>query len=164
MPRSQDPNKPSYSSPVDIGTIAPDPIPAGVRPQEFVTGEIRPEEPNWSADPNPRDGETRGSGSDLNSDTSRLSVTENFYDKENEDSFPASDPPSNSPLRAAGRSLPANFKDNPRAQFEFGRRSERSTEHVDPTSTRLERGNPDVGEVDLSTIEADKPAQPDRDF
>ena len=38
--------------------------------------------------------ETRGSGLDPNSDAERLVDRENSLDKANEDSFPASDPPS----------------------------------------------------------------------
>jgi hypothetical protein len=45
---------------------------------------------------------TRGSGSDRNSDTRRLQDPENLFDKASEDSFPASDPPSTSPLKGVG--------------------------------------------------------------
>jgi hypothetical protein len=127
--------------------------------------------------------DNRGSGSDKNSDTSRLRDPENYQDKVEEDTFPASDPPSHSPLTGVGRTygdtgaggesdsepnsksksgdVPADLKNNPKAQFLYGRRTEKKTHHFDRTSRRLERGNPDVGEVDLGTIEADRPAQPD---
>jgi hypothetical protein len=127
--------------------------------------------------------DNRGSGSDKNSDTSRLRDPENYQDKVEEDTFPASDPPSSSPLTGMGRTygdtgaggdagvgresyteskgVPEDLKDNPKAQFLYGRRTEKKTHHFDRTSRRLERGNPDVGEVDLGTIEADRPAQPD---
>lgn len=110
----------------------------------------------------------RGSGKDANSDTRRLANPENLMDKQSEDSFPASDPPSTSPITGVGErrmdragSLPADFKDNKVEQFKYGRRVEQATHHFDTTSRRLERGNPDIGEVDLGTIEADKPTQPD---
>ncbi len=84
-----------------------------------------------------------------------------------EDTFPASDPPSTSPLTANGGpheaagTVPPDLKESGAAQFEYGRRTEAKTHHFDTSSRRLERGNPDVGEIDLGTIEADKPAQPD---
>lgn len=117
----------------------------------------------------PQTREVRGSGSDKNSDTRRLANPDNLQDKREEDTFPASDPPSTSPLIGFGRraepflgeDLPSDFKENPRAQFEYGRRSQASTLHFDRSTRRLELGNPNVGDVDLGTIEADKPAQPD---
>jgi hypothetical protein len=168
----------NYPSPSNTGPlsrqemidIAPSPINPGVRPEEFVTGEIRPGEPNWSDIAMPVFNETRGSGTDINSDSRRLRDPENLQDKALEDTFPASDPPSRSPMTGIGDSndktysisgLPKDFKDNPAEQFKYGRRSEKSTEHFDRSSRRLEHGNPDVGEIDLGTIEADRPAQPD---
>ena len=53
------------------------------------------------------------------------------------------------------------FKNNPAAQFRYGRNAQHATEHFDLNSRRLDKGNPDVGEVDLGNIEADKPAEPD---
>lgn len=53
------------------------------------------------------------------------------------------------------------FKNSRAAQFEYGRASQHRTEHFDQSSRRLEKGNPDVGEIDLGNIEADQPAQPD---
>jgi hypothetical protein len=154
----------------EMTNIAPSPTNPGVRPEEFVTGEVRPGEPNWSDRQMPTFKETRGSGSDANSDVNRLNNPENLQDKAIEDTFPASDPPSTSMFTGVGKSnddtysvsgLPPDFKDNPKAQFEYGRRSEHTTEHFDRSSRRLENGNPDIGNVDLGTIEADKPAQPD---
>lgn len=45
----------------------------------------------------------RGSGADKNSDSTRLNNPENLLDKMEEDSFPASDPPSTSPITGIGR-------------------------------------------------------------
>lgn len=60
---------------------------------------------------------------------------------------------------------PKNIKDSKAAQFEYGRKSQHATEHFDRHSRRLESGNPDVGEIDLGNIEADRPAEPDdKDF
>lgn len=121
----------------------------------------------------------RGSGSDINSDLDRLDNEENLQDKTEEDTFPASDPPSHSPMTGVGRrgrqnssddaesrdpsGLAPDFKDDKAAQFEYGRRSQASTQHFDRSTERLRHGNPDIGEVDLGTIEADKPAQRDDD-
>lgn len=107
-------------------------------------------------------------------------------DKIDEDTFPASDPPSFSPITGVGPESPtygddvprdkskcgvspdvndpqdvADFKNDPKRQFQYGRKAEASTLHFDPSTNRLNKGNPDVGNVDLGTIEADKPAQPD---
>jgi hypothetical protein len=107
-------------------------------------------------------------------------------DRMDAESFPASDAPSHTPHpdlnssasnsaqpdinagRSHGVGPDANdkadredFKNNSARQFRYGRQSEQSTLHFDPTSKRLETGNPDVGNVDLGTIEADQPAQPD---
>ena len=87
-------------------------------------------------------------------------------DSESEDTFPASDSPSmTSPITGSGHKdvsdLPDDFKDNKQAQFEYGRRSQAKTQHFDTSTRRLTMGNPDIGEVDLGTIEADEPAQPD---
>lgn len=57
---------------------------------------------NKSKDELPSVREVRGSGSDPNSDTERLNNPENFQDKLGEDSFPASDPPSTSPMTGVG--------------------------------------------------------------
>ncbi len=110
----------------------------------------------------------RGSGNDANSDTRRLYDEENLQDKTNEDSFPASDPPSNTPVSGVGRTnrevpvgTKADFKENGAEQFEYGRRTAAKTLHVDPSTNRLRKGNPDVGNIDLGNIEADKKAQPD---
>ncbi len=65
------------------------------------------------------------------------------------------------PIAPGGGDATKKIKESKIAQFEYGRRSQRATERFDRTSRRLERGNPDVGEVDLGNIEADKPAQPD---
>ncbi|MES2964753.1 MAG: hypothetical protein V4760_12745 [Bdellovibrionota bacterium] len=128
----------------------------------------------------------RGSGSDINSEVGRLHDDDNLQDKIDEDSFPASDPPSHSPMTGVGRTeseskprqvheeserethddpsgLKANFKNDKVAQFNYGRRSQASTQHFDTSTERLRKGNPDIGEVDLGTIEADKPAQADDD-
>lgn len=59
------------------------------------------------------------------------------------------------------RELPKDFKINKAAQFQYGRKSQKATHHFDRTSDRLERGNPDVGKIDLGNIEADRPAEPD---
>ena len=108
----------------------------------------------------------RGSGSDVNSDSSRLGDHDNLLDKIDEDSFPASDPPSHTPVTGTARKgnadpsgLPRDFKNNKAEQFEYGRKSEESTLHFDRSSKRLRTGNPDIGEVDLGTIEAEHPAQ-----
>ena len=45
----------------------------------------------------------RGSGNDQNSDTRRLENEDNLQDKTDEDSFPASDPPSQTPIFGVGR-------------------------------------------------------------
>lgn len=57
--------------------------------------------------------------------------------------------------------VPADLKENPRAQFEYGRRSEKKLERTARDSKRLEIGNPNIGEVDLGNIEANEPSQPD---
>src|SRR4051812_6878593 len=118
----------------------------------------------------PTKGHPRGSGTDVNSDTRRLQDEENRLDKTVEDSFPASDPPSHTPISGVAkthREVPvgasANFKENGAEQFEYGRRTEAKTLHFDPSTDRLRRGNPDVGNVDLGNIEADRPADPDDD-
>jgi|GEM_PF-3921610 len=107
-------------------------------------------------------GHPRGSGNDKNSDTRRLNSDENRLDKTVEDSFPASDPPSQTPISGVGK-LPADFKENGAAQFEYGRKTEAKTLHFESNPNRLNRGNPDIGDVDLGNIEADEPAQPDDD-
>lgn len=53
------------------------------------------------------------------------------------------------------------LKNSPAAQYEYGRKAQHSTEHFDQSSRRLEHGNPDIGEVDLGNIEANKPSEPD---
>lgn len=115
-----------------------------------------------SKQPTKKDSVARGSGSDVNSDSRRLSDADMLEDKTIEDSFPASDAPSHSPISGAGRtkseipsSLPEDFKENTAAQFEYGRKSEASTLHFDRSENRLRKGNPDIGNVDLGTIEYD---------
>jgi hypothetical protein len=113
-------------------------------------------------------GHPRGSGTDINSDTRRLRSEENLLDKTVEDSFPASDPPSHTPISGVSKAkpisnVPSDLKENGAAQFEYGRRTEAKTLHFDPSTNRLNKGNPDVGDVDLGNIEADKPAQKDDD-
>jgi hypothetical protein len=115
-------------------------------------------------------GHPRGSGTDINSDTSRLRDEENLQDKTIEDSFPASDPPSQTPISGVGKTnrevpvgAPSDLKENGAAQFEYGRRTEAKTLHFDTSTDRLNRGNPDVGDIDLGNIEADEPAQKDDD-
>lgn len=114
----------------------------------------------------------KGSGSDANSDISRLSHSGNRQDKMDEDSFPASDAPSSysvgrgdqKPAKAAtGKAgeLPADFKDNKAAQFAYGRKSEAATLHFDTSTNRLEQGNPDVGDIDLGVIDAESPVRAD---
>lgn len=142
-------------------------------------------------------GDGRGSGSDLNSDSERLKDVDNLQDKVEEDTFPASDPPSHSPMTGVNRGnegatygseapdtgksqdrhetssraddalkesgLPSDFKDNKAAQFEYGRRAQAATLHFDRSENRLRKGNPDIGEVDMGIIDADKPVAPDDD-
>jgi len=135
------------------------------------------------ATPTNNDFHPRGSGHDINSDLERLRNQDNLQDKIDEDSFPSSDPPSHSPMTGFGRAdherrsedsrgkipepdpsgLEPNFKNDKAAQFEYGRKSQASTQHFDTSTNRLRKGNPDVGDVDLGTIEADKPAQSDDD-
>lgn len=110
----------------------------------------------------------RGSGNDINSDTRRLHSDENMQDKTVEDSFPASDPPSQTPISGVSKAkplgdVPDDLKNNKVAQFEYGRKTEAKTLHFDTSTNRLNKGNPDVGDVDLGNIEADKPAQKDDD-
>ncbi|HVK60920.1 MAG TPA: hypothetical protein VM432_05190 [Bdellovibrionales bacterium] len=125
--------------------------------------------PTDSLNPRISEDEYRGA---MGFDTSDETNEPFSYDVEVEDTFPASDPPSTSPMTGVGRNvherrpkdpsgLSKNFKNDKVEQFEYGRRSEASTLHFDPSTERLRRGNPDVGNVDLGTIEADKPAQPD---
>jgi len=57
--------------------------------------------------------ETRGSGSDRYSDSSRLKSREALLDKTDEDSFPASDPPSSSPITGFGRVSDASVAQSP---------------------------------------------------
>ncbi|MES2856846.1 MAG: hypothetical protein V4692_13330 [Bdellovibrionota bacterium] len=57
--------------------------------------------------------------------------------------------------------LSSNFKNDKAAQFEYGRKSQVSTQHFDTSDSRLRKGNPDIGEVDLGNIEANEPPQPD---
>lgn len=120
------------------------------------------------ATPNTKTAHPRGSGNDMNSDTRRLQDEDNLQDKTIEDSFPASDPPSNTPISGVGMTSKevspdktTDFKENGAKQFEYGRRTEAKTLHFDPSTDRLYKGNPDVGDVDLGTIEADKPAEKD---
>lgn len=117
-----------------------------------------------------RSAHPRGSGYDQNSDTRRLQNEDNLQDKTIEDSFPASDPPSNTPLSGVGRTdrevptgMKSDFKENGAAQFEYGRRTEAKTFNYETSTNRFRKGNPDVGDVDLGNIEADKPAQKDDD-
>ena len=122
----------------------------------------------------------RGSGHDINSDLERLRDEQNRQDKIDEDSFPSSDPPSYTPMTGFGRAdreraphdeipepdpsgLEPDFKNDKAAQFEYGRKSQASTQHFDTSTNRLRKGNPDIGDVDLGTIEADEPAQRDDD-
>ena len=72
----------------------------------------------------------RGSGNDRNSDTYLLQNESNRHDKTVEDSFPASDPPSNTPMSGVGRTnLEVPTGQNPEfteigaSQFEYGRRA-----------------------------------------
>ena len=58
-------------------------------------------------------------------------------------------------------SVPTNLKESGAAQFQYGRESEKKLERTARNSHRLEMGNPDIGDVDLGVIEADKPAQKD---
>jgi hypothetical protein len=113
-------------------------------------------------------GYARGSGSDKNSDTRRLHSEENLLDKTNEDSFPASDPPSHTPISGVTRArplgeVPRDLKESGKAQFQYGRRVEAKTLHFEPNTNRLDKGNPDIGDVDLGNIEADQPSQRDDD-
>jgi hypothetical protein len=109
--------------------------------------------------------EYEGARSPPKKDTSGSKLQSERLDNMVEDTFPASDPPSTSPVTGMGSShgstAPPNLKESGAAQFEYGRRTEELTHRFDPSSRRLETGNPDVGEVDLGTIEADRPAQPD---
>lgn len=103
---------------------------------------------------------------DSDNQSSKKDTQDRRLDSEVEDTFPASDAPSmSSPITGSGHKdisdLPADFKDNKVAQFEYGRRSQAKTQHFDTSTRRLSMGNPDIGEVDLGTIEADEPAQPD---
>lgn len=115
---------------------------------------------------------TNANEKETNTGADSSSVTEERIDHEVEDTFPASDPPSmTSPITGVGGTkdaesrdvsgLPADFKDNPAAQFEYGRRSQLKTQHFDTSSRRLSMGNPDIGDVDLGTIESDEPSQRD---
>lgn len=129
------------------------------------TGTDRPLSPGHDIQPPPVR-ETRGSGTDKLSDTERLKSPDALQDKTEEDTFPASDPPSTSPVTGVGPDTNNpedvdDFKNNPKRQFQYGRKTEEATLHFDRNPHRLETGNPDVGDVDLGTIEADKPAQPD---
>lgn len=112
----------------------------------------------------------RGSGTDQNSDTRRLQDEDNLQDKTVEDSFPASDPPSQTPMSGTGRkhrdipaSMASDFKENGAEQFEYGRRTEAKTFNFETNTNRFKKGNPDVGSVDLGNISADRPAQKDDD-
>ena len=131
----------------------------------MATSTQNPTQPRPAGNSHPR-----GSGNDPNSDTRRLQDEDNLLDKTVEDSFPASDAPSHTPISGVGRTnkesatgLPSDFKENGAKQFEYGRRTEAKTLHFDTSTNRLRKGNPDVGEVDLGNIEADKPAQKDDD-
>ena len=46
-------------------------------------------------------------------------------------------------------------------QFKRGRENEKKLQITDPESHRLDNGNPDIGDVDLGVIEADKPTRKD---
>lgn len=46
-------------------------------------------------------------------------------------------------------------------EFQHGRESDKKLQRTALDSKRREHGNPDIGEVDLGNIEADKPSQPD---
>lgn len=87
-------------------------------------------------------------------------MTRDTIDPKADDNSQTSQRPSERETPVVGH-VPKNIKDSKAAQFEYGRRSQHATEHFDRTSRRLEHGNPDVGEVDLGNIEADKPAEPD---
>ncbi len=113
---------------------------------------------------------TNNPGTESGRSPARSRDQQNLQDKTVEDSFPASDPPSQTPIIGIGRAnretatgLPSDFKENGAKQFEYGRRTEAKTLHFDTSTNRLRKGNPDVGEVDLGNIEADKPAQKDDD-
>jgi hypothetical protein len=54
--------------------------------------------------------------------------------------------------------VPKNLKDSGSAQFLYGRASAKAAEIYDPSSHRLEDGNPDIGDVDLGTIQASEAA------
>ena len=163
--RGKDSTLSGSSASTPIPGIAGDIINPRISPEEF--NQANNSEHSYTPSERPPAREVRGSGSDRNSDSRRLNDRENYLDKLAEDTFPASDPPSTSPITGVGERnddpshLPSDFKDNKAAQFEYGRRSQKSTHHFDTTSKRLEHGNPDVGEVDLGTIEADRPAQAD---
>lgn len=47
------------------------------------------------------------------------------------------------------------------AQFKQGREQAKKLQITDPNSHRLETGNPDIGDVDMGVIEADKPTKKD---
>ena len=181
-------DQPGISSETINPGIQENEVPAGMRGE---ANDASDENRSGGVESQGMQSDRRGSGTDANSNSGRLNDQENYLDKMAEDSFPASDPPSFSPITgvsetsaagivggeddevdansasSSGRDrddvsgLPEDFKDNKAAQFEYGRESQRRTQHFDQTSRRLDHGNPDIGNVDLGNIEADRPAQPD---
>lgn len=96
------------SSSIPGSTPGDRPLNPGILPEEVANAT------HFDRSSPPPARETRGSGSDRGSDSSRLKSREALLDKTDEDSFPASDPPSSSPITGFGRANDASVASIPR--------------------------------------------------